>query len=145
MHTDKRYCFENGKDLLFTDIVAQAWLQAILDFPNFKDTLTTGLAAAPLIDELVPQTCCIDDPGAFGRFIGAAWMHPYLQVSQHTTERNIVYEIGVLKPLPRDEALELLKKTFTIEPRQDFHRRLFQHALQTVYAWTAMQDAQETR
>ncbi len=111
MHTDKPYCFENGKDLIFTEIMAQAWLQAILDFPHFKDILTLGLAAAPFIDELVPQTCCIGDAGAFGRFIGAAWMRTYMLVEEHT-ERNIVYEVGILKPLPKDEALELLKRTF---------------------------------
>lgn len=104
------YCMEDGRQYtLFAECAMRGWLAAVLDFPRFKSRDECALPANQCAAVLRGDVCCITDDVAYQTLVVSAWMDSYVAVRQ-ASEKEIVVMASVLKSLPPDEALDVLRQ-----------------------------------
>lgn len=99
----------DGQYTLFAECAVRGWLQAVLDFPRFKSREECALPANYCAATLRGDVCCITDDVAYQSLVVSAWVNSYVAVRQ-ASEKEVFIMASVLKALPTDEALDVLRR-----------------------------------
>lgn len=95
-----------GQYTLFGECAIRGWLAAILDFPHFKTRNECLSLSKQMMREM--NVCCISDTYMYEALVTAAYVNAYAAVKQ-VSQRESVVMASILKPLPQEDALRLLR------------------------------------